>query len=181
MKANMQTGTLQTVLYIPDETPKSIRKYFFKNTPFLQGTIQICMNPFCRAPRDDPRAMTEHDCPIFLPQRSSKLPTSTTTIQNQYELKSAPICSPRRRFGAKLCEYVPLMTSVENYYNQALFGLSTETKSRASFIVARAILDRLRSFATRGRCTISDRLDPAVGFWSSRYRRVFFHAHNSIH
>ena len=52
--------------------------------------------------------MAEHICPFFLPQRSSKLSTSTTTVQNECELKSAPICSPRRQFGAKLCEYVPL-------------------------------------------------------------------------
>ena len=61
----------------------------------------------------DPRAMAEHDCPSFLPRRSSKLPTSTTTIQNECELKSAPICLPCRRFGAKLCEYVPLAVSCE--------------------------------------------------------------------
>ena len=63
---------------------------------------------FCRAPREDPKAMAEHNCPFFLPQRSSKLSTSTTTVQNECELKSAPTCSPRRQFGAKLCEYVPL-------------------------------------------------------------------------
>ena len=51
--------------------------------------------------------MAEHNCLFFLPQRSSKLSTSTTTVQNECELKSAPICSPRRQFGAKLCEYVP--------------------------------------------------------------------------
>ena len=61
------------------------------------------------APRDDLRVMAEHDCPIFLPQRSSKLSTSTTTIQNECELKTAPICLPHRRLGAKLCEYVPLL------------------------------------------------------------------------
>ena len=53
--------------------------------------------------------MAEHNCPFFLPQRSSKLSTSTTTVQNECELKSAPICSPRRQFGAKLCEYVPMI------------------------------------------------------------------------
>ena len=52
--------------------------------------------------------MAEHNCPFFLPQRSSKLSTSTTTVQNECELKSAPICSPRIQFGGKLCEYVPL-------------------------------------------------------------------------
>ena len=57
--------------------------------------------------------MAEHNCPFFLPQRSSKLSTSTTTVQNECELKSAPICSPRRHFGAKLCEYVPLLSGYE--------------------------------------------------------------------
>ena len=56
--------------------------------------------------------MAEHNCPFFLPQRSSKLSTSTTTVQNECELKSAPICSPRRQFGAKLCEYVPLQSNL---------------------------------------------------------------------
>ena len=59
------------------------------------GTTQECM-------------MAEHDRPIFLPQRSCKLPTWRTTLQKECECKSAPICSPRRRFGTKLCEYVPL-------------------------------------------------------------------------
>ena len=64
--------------------------------------------------------MTEHNCPFFLPQRSSKLSTSTTTVQNECELKSAPICSPRRQFGAKLCEYVPLQQRFD-YHTLVLF------------------------------------------------------------
>ena len=80
-----------------------------KTRCFLRGPTQIYMNPFCKAAREDPKAMAEHNCPVFLPQRSSKLSTSTTTVQNECELKSAPICSPRRQFGAKLCEYVPFM------------------------------------------------------------------------
>ena len=63
---------------------------------------------FCRAPREEPKAMAEHNCPFFLPLKPSRLPKLTTTVQNECELKSAPICSPRRQFGAKLCEYVPL-------------------------------------------------------------------------
>ena len=55
--------------------------------------------------------MAEHNCPFFLPQRFSKLSTSTSTVQCECELKSAPICSPRRQFGAKLCEYVPFSCS----------------------------------------------------------------------
>ena len=75
-----------------------IRKCFFKNTLFLRGPTQIYMNRFCRAPREDPKARAEH---FFLPQTSSKLSTSTTTVQNECKLKSAPICSPHRQFGAE--------------------------------------------------------------------------------
>ena len=71
--------------------------------------LKVTWIRFCRAPREDPKAISEQNCPFFHPQRSSKLSTSTTTVQNECELKSAPICSPRRQFGAKLCEYVPLM------------------------------------------------------------------------
>ena len=70
--------------------------------------LELISIRFCRAPREDPKAMAEHSCPFFLPQMSSKLSTSTTTIQNECELKSAPMCSPRKQFGAKLCECVPL-------------------------------------------------------------------------
>ena len=70
--------------------------------------VKVELIRFCRAPRDDPRAMAKHDCPIFFLQRSSKLSTSTTTTQTECELKSAPICSACRRLCAKLCEYVPL-------------------------------------------------------------------------
>ena len=56
--------------------------------------------------------MAEHFALFLLPQSSSKLSTSTTTVQKECELKSARICSPRRQFGAKLCEYVPLAMSL---------------------------------------------------------------------
>ena len=77
---------------------------------------------FCRAPRDDPIAMVERNCPIFLLQRFSKLPTSTTTIQNECKLKSAPNCSPRRRFGhgAKVCEYVPFESGATSKLSKRL-------------------------------------------------------------
>ena len=92
---------------MPDEPPKSIRKCS-KIRCSCGDQLKFTWIRLCRAPREDPKAMAEHNCPFFLPQRSSKLSTSTTAVQNECELKSAPICSPRRQFGAKLCEYVPL-------------------------------------------------------------------------
>ena len=81
---------------------------------------------FCRRPREDPKAMAEHNCPFFLPQRSSKLSTSTTTVQNECELKSAPICSPRSQFGAKLCEYVPLYSHMSR---DGFYGINQSATS----------------------------------------------------
>ena len=136
-----------------DEPPKSIRKCFFKNTLFLRGPTQICMNPFLWSTQGRPKAMTEQNCLFFLPQRSSKLSTSTTTVQNECELKSAPICSPRRQFGAKLCEYVPLLSSWQNQ-ECSLYSFSrscpkTVSKTREGFPTSSTTLLRLQLSRTR--------------------------------
>ena len=88
---------------------------------------------FCRAPREDPKAMAEHICPFFLPQSSSKLPTSTTTVQNECELKSAPICSPRRQFGAKFCEYVPLPSEANKLHLGRRFSQKSHVRLQMVF------------------------------------------------
>ena len=71
--------------------------------------------------------MAEHDCPFFIPQRSSKLSTSTTTVQNECELKSAPICSPRRQFGAKPFSQIECLIDKSALILHRVFQRSSES------------------------------------------------------
>ena len=100
---------------VPCSSVPTSKLYMSTYTGRSNWQLKFTWIRFCKAPREHPKAMAEHNCPFFLPQRSSKLSTSTTTVQNECELKSAPICSPRRQFGAKLCEYVPLSFTHDRY------------------------------------------------------------------